>query len=406
MTVMPEVLKIAPTRTGTLKEFYALMAATRQVRAKAVAAILRGDEVPQDVVPSLRNALCSLEDVPEAGGRRVLSLDGERDIGLEMDYEINETRKDIFYLEEGEETFLAFLADLHPGFDDHVAAGRALLDGLDLNCLITDRDGTINNYCARYLTSIQSVYNAVFLSRFAMGRVQRPVILTSAPLAGLIEISVNPEGRIYYAASKGRECLDLEGRVRRLPITPDKQRIMDALNLRLESLVAQPRYEKFTLIGSGLQFKFGQSTVARQDIGGSIPADESLAFLDVLRGLACELDPDQRHLRIEDTGLDVEIILTIETAGAGLKDFDKGDGVKYLCSELDLEMVHGPHLICGDTGSDVPMLEAALQMAADTRAIYVTRNEDLARRVMGLTANAVIVPEPDMLVAIMGSLSP
>jgi hydroxymethylpyrimidine pyrophosphatase-like HAD family hydrolase len=400
---MPE---ITLSTIASLKEFYALMAATRAVRQRAVKAILRGEALADDLTRSLRNALGALENVPESRGRRVLSLDGSRDIELDMDYEINEIRKDLFYIKEGEATFLEFLADLHPGFDDHVAAGRDLLEGLELNCLITDRDGTINNYCARYLTSIQSVYNAVFLSRFAMSRVQRPVILTSAPLEGLIDISVNPEGRIYYAASKGRECLDLEGRIRRLPIPAQRQQAIGRLNERLQEIVARPEYEKFSLIGSGLQFKFGQSTVARQDIGGSIQADESQAFLGVVTALVRELDPEGAVFHIEDTGLDVEIILTIETSGDGLKDFDKGDGVKYLCSELDLEMVHGPHLVCGDTASDVPMLEAALSLAANTRAIYVTTSEDLSKRVRGLTSNAVIVPEPDMLVAIMGTLSP
>ncbi|QJB56689.1 trehalose 6-phosphate synthase [Pseudodesulfovibrio sp. zrk46] len=395
---------IKHTELKTLKDFYALMAATRQVRYQAVGSLLAGETVPAGTIESLANALSALENIPEVAGKRVLSLDGDRTIDLDMDYEINEARKDIFYLEEGEETFLDFLDDLHPGFDDHVAAGRELLNGLDLNCMITDRDGTINNYCARYLTSIQSIYNSVFLSRFAMEKVQKPVILTSAPLGGLIEISVNPEGEIYYAASKGRECLDLEGRTRRLPISPEKQVAIDTLNARLSEMLASPEYEKFSLIGSGLQFKFGQSTVARQDIGKSIAEDESKAFLETLSSLVTELDPDEQNFRIEDTGLDVEIILTIETSGDGLKDFDKGDGVKYLNSELGLDMFHGPHLICGDTGSDVPMLEAALEIMPETRAIYVTENEDLAKRVMGLTPNALIVPEPDMLVTIMGTL--
>jgi len=398
---MPE---IRPTELKTLKDFYALMGASRQLRFKAVETILAGGDVNTETIQSLKNVLASLEDVPEIDGKKVLSLDGSRTIDLEMDYEINEARKDIFYLEEGEETFFDFLDDLHPGFDDHVSAGRELLSGLDLNCLITDRDGTINNYCARYLTSIQSIYNSVFLSRFALNKVKRPVILTSAPLDGLIEISVNPEGKIYYAASKGRECLDLEGRTRRLPVSEDKQQAIDTLNDRLQGLLVQPEYEKFSLIGSGLQFKFGQSTVARQDIGKSIPVKESEAFLKTLEALAAELDPDEKNFRIEDTGLDVEIILTIETSGDGLKDFDKGDGVKYLNSELDLELFRGPHLICGDTGSDVPMLEAALEMSPETRAIYVTENEELAKRVTGLTSNALIVPEPDMLVAIMGAM--
>jgi len=398
------MFEIKHTELKTLKDFYALMGATRQVRYDAVSAILGGDPVPHSIIDSLTNALASLEDTPEVDGKRVLSLDGERTIGLEMDYEINETRKDLFYLEEGEETFLDFLSDLHPGFDDQVAAGRELLAGLDLNCLITDRDGTINNYCARYLTSIQSIYNSVFLSRFALNKVQRPVILTSAPLDGLIEISINPEGKIFYAASKGRECLDLEGRTRRLPISAEKQAAIDALNARLSDMIKQPEYEKFSLIGSGLQFKFGQSTVARQDIGKSIAENESKAFLATLEALVAELDPDEQNFRIEDTGLDVEVILTIETSGEGLKDFDKGDGVKYLNNELGLEMFRGPHLICGDTGSDVPMLEAALELMPDTRAIYVTNKEDLAKRVTGLTPNALIVPEPDILVSIMGTL--
>lgn len=398
---MPE---IACNELKTLKDFYALMGATRQVRFNTVNTILEGGEVPENALDSLKNALATLEDVPEVDGKRVLALSGERTIALDMDYEINEIRKDLFYLEEGEETFLEFLGDLHPDFDEQVGAGLDLLRDQEFNCLVTDRDGTINNYCARYLTSIQSIYNSVFLTRFALNRVKNPVILTSAPLDGLIEISVNPEGKIYYAASKGRECLDLEGRIRRLPIALKKQEAIRTLNTRLLELTRCPEYEIFTLVGSGLQFKFGQSTVARQDIGGSIDEADSKAFLATLTDLVAELDPDKLNFRIEDTGLDVEIILTIETNSEGLKDFDKGDGVKFLNSELDLQMFRGPNLICGDTNSDVPMLEAALELAPDTRAIYVTKNEELNKRVAGLTSNALIVTEPDMLVTILGTL--
>jgi len=387
----------------TLKDFYGLMARTRAVRQVAVADALDGRPAAPETVRSLRAALACMEDVPVIAAWRVLTLDGSRTIGLDMDYEINETRKDLFYLEEGEAVFLDFLGDLHPGFDAHVAAGREFLTGLNLDCLVTDRDGTINNYCARYLTSIQSVYNAVFLTRFARRHVRRPVVLTSAPLDGLVTISVAPEGVFLYAASKGRECLDLEGRVRCLAIEPQKQQALNGLNNRLAELVARPEYEMFALIGSGLQFKFGQSTVARQDIGRSVPETESLAFLKLLEGIVAEADPAGRMFRIEDTGLDVEIILTVGAAG-GLKDFDKGDGIRFLNTELDLGMYRGTHLVCGDTGSDVPMLEAAMEMAPRTRAIFVTQKEDLARRVTGITDNALIVPEPDMLVAILGTL--
>lgn len=398
------MVEIPNERPQSLKDFYTLMAASRTVRHAAVVAIMSGRSVPEKTVMALRNLRDSLEAIPEKDGKRTLWLDDNRTIDLKIDYEINEARKDIQYLEEGEEAFLETLNDLHPDFNETVERGRELLCGLDFNCFVTDRDGTINNYCARYMTSIQSIYNAVFVSRFALNRSRHPVILTSAPLNGLIQISVNPENRIYYAASKGRECLDLEGRIRRLPISDEKQTAIDELNKRLEVLVSMPEYEKFSLIGSGLQFKFGQSTVARQDIAKSIPEAESRQFLRVIKEIVDDLDPKQDNFRIEDTGLDVEIILTIETSGHGLKDFDKGDGVKYLNSELGLDMFRGPHLICGDTGSDVPMLEAALEMTPDSRAIYVTKDTELAKRVSGLTDNALIVPEPDMLVAILGTL--
>nr|WP_321513673.1 trehalose 6-phosphate synthase [uncultured Pseudodesulfovibrio sp.] len=395
-----------PVEIRTLKEFYDLMAATRTVRFGVVGSLLNDEIVGDDAIVSLHHALESLEAVPEEEGKKILALDSSRSIALDMEYEINEMRKDIFYLEEGEETFLEFLSDFHPGFDEYVEAGHEMLKDLDFNCFITDRDGTINNYCARYLTSIQSIYNSVFITRFAQNKTRRPVILTSAPLDGLVEISVNPENEIYYAASKGRECMDLEGRIRRLPVSSDKQEAINRLNARLTELTSQPEYEKFTFIGSGVQFKFGQSTVARQDIGTSIDPAESEAFLKTLEALVVELDPEAKNFRIEDTGLDVEVILTVETADDGLKDFDKGDGVRFLNTELDLQMFRGPHLVCGDTGSDVPMLEAALELTSEVRAIYVTQNEELAKRVTGLTDGALIVPEPDMLVTILGSLSP
>ncbi|WP_319583387.1 trehalose 6-phosphate synthase [uncultured Pseudodesulfovibrio sp.] len=388
----------------TLKDFYALMAASRNLRKRAVAAVLNGETLDPDIPASLANLLESLEAVPEEEGGKRLRLGGGRTIFLDMAYEMDETRKDLFYLEEGEDTFLEMLADFHPGFDEYVDSGKELLRTVDLDTLVTDRDGTVNNYCARYLTSIQSIYNAVFLTRFARTHVRKPVVLTSAPLDGLIEISVNPDGEFFYAASKGRECLDRDGRIRRLDISPEKQAAMDALNSRLSDLTGRPEYEKFTLIGSGLQFKFGQSTVARQDIGGSIDKTESEAFLATLEALVAELDPDERNFRIEDTGLDVEIILTVEAEGEGLKDFDKGDGVKFLDKELGLGLANGVGLICGDTGSDVPMLEAALSVSPQTRAIFVTRKQELAQRVTGLTGAALIVPEPDMLVTILGTL--
>ena len=210
---------------------------------------------------------------------------------------------------------------------------------------------------------------------------------------------------MIYAASKGREFIDLSNERRTFPIDDQKQKLIERLYQKLDDLVKDPAYEKFSLIGSGLQFKFGQITIARQDINGSIEEPKSDEFLGLIKNIVTDLDPAHENFRIEDTGLDIEIILTISDKKAGLKDFDKGDGVKYLDKELNFDLNKGPHLICGDTGSDLPMIEATMQRTNDTWSIFVTKNQELAERVKAVCSNAVIVPEPDILVTILNQLS-
>jgi hypothetical protein len=390
----------------TLKAFYDLMAQTRKLRFALVNELYAGGTVDTADIGSLKNALRSLERIPGSGGRYQLELDAERVIEVELDYEINELKKDIIYLEQGEAALVSYLEEIHANFREHVAAGVALLEGKGFNAFITDRDGTINNYCGRYRSSVQSIYNAIWLTRFADTCCENPIIITSAPLQdpGIVDVSVNPEKKIIYAASKGREFIDLTGTRRSFEIAPEKQQILDRLNEQLRDLMAMPEYEKFSLIGSGLQFKFGQTTIARQDISASIPSDESQAFMDKLTGMMVALDPDGHNFRIEDTGLDVEIILTIE-GDEGLKDFDKADSVNYLTRELGLEMARGPHLVCGDTSSDAPMIDATMSYSEDTYAIFVTTDDELRHRVISACPNALIVPTPDILLAILNMLA-
>ena len=164
-----------------------------------------------------------------------------------------------------------------------------------------------------------------------------------------------------------------------------------------------PRYELFKWIGSSLQFKFGQTTVARQDIYGSIPATESEAFMNVIEELTRDIDPQGEYFRTEDTGKDIEIILTVD-GESGLKDFDKGDGVLFLDEELDLGLSRGGNLVCGDTPSDVPMVAAALIKSTGTSTIFVTRDETLKAAVRQVCGRAHFVSEPDVLVCLLNQL--
>jgi hypothetical protein len=143
--------------------------------------------------------------------------------------------------------------------------------------------------------------------------------------------------------------------------------------------------------------------MARQDIYRSIPESESEGFAGVIRELICDIDPEGLYFRIEDTGKDIEIILTVE-GESGLKDFDKGDGILFLDSELGLGLDEGDNLICGDTASDIPMVTAAARKSPDPWTIFVTREENLKEAVRRSSKRVHFVSEPDVLVCCLNQL--
>ncbi|HED31654.1 MAG TPA: trehalose 6-phosphate synthase [Prosthecochloris aestuarii] len=394
----------------TLKELYALKSETRDLREPIVRNIMKQRVVGHECIESLKNALYSLETIhiDDNTGQRVLSIDGLRQIEVDLTYEIRELKKDIYYLEYGEDRFIDYLAKFIPHFRKYVNEGIELLRDRHFNAFVTDRDGTTNNYCGRYRSSIQPIYNSVFLSRFAKNRCNVPIFITSAPLKdfGILNVSINPSNTFVYAGSKGREFINLDGEFNSYPINEEKQRLIRLLNERLLQLLKDPNFEKFNFIGSALQLKFGQTTVARQDISHSINADESTAFLEKVKSIVHEIDPASKNFRIEDTGLDIEIILTIDSDDhESLKDFDKGDGLEYICRKLQIDTTKGPNLVCGDTASDIPMLEKAMELYSDVSAVFVTRDNALADRVRGICPQSFIVPSPDILLTILGLLS-
>ena len=394
----------------TLKELYQLKSETRDLRQPIVRNIMKQRVVGQQCIESLKNALYSLETIhiDDYTGQRVLRLDGMKQIEVDLTYEIRELKKDIYYLEYGEDHFINYLAKFIPDFRKYVNEGIEKLGGTLFNAFITDRDGTTNNYCGRYRSSVQPIYNSVFLSRFAKNRCRFPIFITSAPLKdfGILNVSINPSDIFFYAGSKGREFIDPEGKFHSYPIDEHKQELIHLLNERLRQLLKDPIFEKFNFIGSALQFKFGQTTIARQDITCSINPEESTAFLEKIKSIVKEIDPEGRNFRIEDTGLDIEIILTIDQEGEdSVKDFDKGDGLEFICNKIDIDTGHGPNLVCGDTSSDIPMLKKSVELYDDVWTIFVTREKDLAEQVQEICPQSMIVPSPDILLTILGLLS-
>ncbi len=400
-----------PARLETMSDFYDLMTLTRDVRRQGFHSLERDRSVDKIVPDVLAGALRLLEELPlertapdpgqeEFPARRLrLTRDSAAPFVLRPGYEITELRRDIAFLLRPPEEFSEILGRNDDRFSQEAAA---LADWLNEDpssvCLATDRDGTVNNYCGRYRSSIQSLYNAVWLREFITRRTAFAVVLTSAPLTpdGLLEVSVMPFTGAVAAGSKGRDFLDDHGNRHRAPLHPEQEKALADFNDRLRVLLAKKRNRPFALIGSGVQFKFGQTTAAYQDIDRSIPEEESVRYASRVRKLVDRCNGRRRVLFVEDTGLDLEIMVG---AGRSPKDFDKGDGLAFINGETGGPLDQARVLVCGDTLSDVPMIRYARLHAREVLTIFVTRDERVRRAVLTADPQARFASSPDVLVA-------
>lgn len=424
----------------TLDELYILMNRATEVRRRIVAGAIEGS-THREEVSALESVLGEIRSAPRKGRAYLLAAtydsgsaaECETDIPsveTRLEYEIGELEKDIAYFHRGDGGLREAMEGARSGVVEEAARlsehlSRALAEaGGRFGTFITDRDGTVVNYCARYRSSGQAAYNALYLSRFAAGAARRSVILSSGPLdGGLLDLSVIPPGVFVYAGSKGREYCDERGRRGACPIPGDQLKVIESLNDRLDVLLCRPANRIFSLIGSAVQHKHGQTTVARQDTESSIPERESTRFLNEVTELVREVDPELRHLRIEDTGKDIEITLTVaggdrpqypddaaDDEGAATVSaapaFDKGSGVRFLNESLELEVESGSVLVCGDTASDLPMLDQALRWNPNVTAVFVTEDRELRRAVRRRIAGAFFVSTPDALVTALNASSP
>lgn len=391
---------------NSLNDFYSLMFYTRDIKKLIVNDILNNKICNSEMIDLLKEALEILNNLPGNQYEKIINHHNTQ-VKLNLFYEISELQKDIYYLLHKEQDFYEYLSILNPNFFKQIAEGKDFLANNKFKNLISDRDGTVNNYCGRYNSSIQSIYNAVFLSRYAIYSAENTVILTSAPLknVGLLDMSVSPDNLFIYAGSKGREYLDKNNNEHYLSIDSEKQKILDKLNNEIDNLLNNEEYQIFSLIGSGFQKKFGQTTIARQDIYNSIPPDISESFFNKIINLVNYVDPNKKYLSIEDTGLDIEIILNINNEDNELKDFDKGDGIEFLDRNIPLNINKLGAIICGDTKSDIPMLTTAIKKTNNVATIFVTNDDNLKESINNICANSYFVSSPDILVTLLNEIN-
>ncbi|TVR89164.1 MAG: trehalose 6-phosphate synthase [Spirochaetaceae bacterium] len=389
-------------------EFYQLMDESRIIRRDMAASYLKKLVQPTHL-EFLKRIAATISNAPrDQEGVLHLKDDQGRSVLVKDNYESSELQKDILFFEHGEPLFLQYLSEIHTGFGEELQLVCDFIGSEPYDAFFTDRDGTVNNYCGRYRSSVQSAYNAVYLSRFGRTVRQAPVILTAAPLmeTGIRELCVMPEPLFLLAGSKGGEYCSFEGQRVSRPLPARVAEAMDNLNARVEELLQHPENHVFTQIGSGFQKKLGETTLSYQDVFGSIPAHDSQRLFEAVHRIVSDMRNAGHHIRVEDTGKDLELIPTSDGEvdgeqgnGGELSHFTKGDGLRFLVQELELHLSGKRILVCGDTESDLPMVEAALSLGGEVSTVFVTSDKDLRRRVYETGARCEFVSTPDVLVA-------
>uniref|UniRef100_A0A914WQH9 alpha,alpha-trehalose-phosphate synthase (UDP-forming) n=1 Tax=Plectus sambesii TaxID=2011161 RepID=A0A914WQH9_9BILA len=415
---------IRPTDVRTLDDFYNLMMRTRNVRRQIVERVLKGIPIRPHFSVSLRNAKESLAlSCKHKTKNIVLRTTGDPDSKLvahfDIQNELEELDKDLNFLEfvqsdevNNVEQFVETLKIYHPVSPEEFKAEvqpaiDLLYKGDHFHFFFTDRDGTLKSYSCSYPASIQPAYSGVIQAQFARRCAQTCAILTTAPLMhiGILDVGTIPEGYYYYGASAGREWfIDPSKKFKDNSIPEADIALLDQVFSRVAELLDTPEYKHFTWIGSGLQKHCGHLTIAHQDIHGSVDRKQSRNLHDKVCQITIEVDPLGETLTVSESETDIKVFLKAKLSGM---IFNKGHGIKLLCEQMQLDLREGNVLVCGDSETDLPMLEQCL--AAHPAAVYtiwVTRNEALKRKVTALcdaydNVNVAFVSCPEVLLGAM-----
>ena len=381
------------------EDFYECMRILHKVRKSILNAILHAERIKIRDLVTLERIKHKLEEIPKTDELYKLKSLQNEDIILELDYELGEIKKDSIFLKFGPKALKDHMCEIHSNYQNEVDAGLKFLKKFEFDHFITDRDGTISNYCGRYRSSVQSIYNALCLSGFSKAVNGKSIILTSAPLFhhGLEEVSIQSQDEYILSGSKGREIL-IENNKHNFPLAKDEKEKLQELENEISHLLEDDDFSVFKHIGSGFQIKFGQITLARQDKNHSIKEEKSQNLKIIIQNLIKGIDPERTYFGIEDTGYDLEIMLKIKSQRNTLEEFDKGHGFKFIMNELQVNLKNKTILICGDTASDVPMLKAAQELGANVLSVFVTNDEKLKDLVSSVCERSHFVSSPDVLV--------
>ncbi|MEA5090008.1 hypothetical protein [Solidesulfovibrio sp.] len=398
-----------PSREDTLSldAFAALMADSAALRRQAATAILAGRPVPAETSAALAQCRDVVDEAVDRDGMAVLPVDEDRVLRLDLSEEAGQLENDVLYLEEGREALMKHLGRQRHGLRDAVRQGLRELAVQGIETLLCQADALLRAPGQRFVTAVQPAWNAVGLGRFAAARATRTVLWSAAPLSGpgIADLHALPRRACVLAGSLGRQIVDATGRESASPLSLAKASLLEGINARLAMLLADPDWRAFAYVGSGLQFRRGETVIARQDSRGSIDEDASLALLEHVHDIVDAVDPEREHFRVEDDGCDVVVTPTANAADAGL-EYAAREGLRALELALGADFAKGPHLVCCTGQDGLELLEALLEKNRDVRCLFVGDREDLGRKARELCPHTALAAHPDIAAALFSAAAP
>ncbi|MFP4510407.1 MAG: hypothetical protein ACLFNQ_09780 [Spirochaetaceae bacterium] len=377
-----------------IDQFVARHRESISIRGELVRDALEG-RLSETAATGLSQILADINAAVDHSGNLHLEIAG-RSVATRADYERTELARDIVLAEQGFDAVIHHITEQDPCVYAQAVEVAQQLSGRSFIACFTDRDGTVNGYSNRYVSSIQPAYIAVALTRFAASVCEHFVILTAGPLEkpGVLDLSVMPSNTAVYAASKGRQVVLPDGSRASAYLSPERRRALELLASAISGLYESAEFAPFRYVGSGLQTKFGECSVAYQDWQSNCPDSVSQTFRTAVKALIRRLDPTLSTFHIEDGGRELDI----STLGSGSASFDKGSGLRLVVEQAGMRLDGRSVLVCGDTMGDLPMVERVVESGARLVTVFVTTNDSLKQRVHDLDAEALFVDRYESLV--------
>uniref|UniRef100_A0A0K0FP14 Trehalose-phosphatase (projected from Caenorhabditis elegans ortholog gob-1) n=1 Tax=Strongyloides venezuelensis TaxID=75913 RepID=A0A0K0FP14_STRVS len=423
----------------TVEEFKAMMYGVQCHRRKIVEDLIEGKVLDNDCLTNIKQSLEFLNNNMKNENEgfmaeMIISRENsnEKKFLVNLKDEINGLRKDVKFLEECSKylsddksyqniNLSELLRPCHPisqnKFEEELEECLKLLEKFIKESsdgkkpiFVTDWDGTMKDYCSQYATNLQPIYSAICMTQFAKLFTRITAVLTAGPLRGpgILDLTAIPlNEHILFSGSWGREWwINGNKVVHNDGISMEGFNALEQLNSKMQTLIHEnPDFSQFALVGSGIQRKVDRLTLGIQTVCNHVPEELSIRYQEAVKEKMSEIDPDKKVL-IFDPSTELEVEVVVGNEGVV---WNKGNGVAKIVEILH-DTLEGPGnvLICGDTFSDIPMVQkVAVQNDKGIMSIFVGTNEKLRSKVRELVndeSRVVFVSCPDVVHAAMWKL--